>query len=320
VVTPEGRQVAALGDPNAAETATYLRSAAKPFQALPLLLAGGAERFALSPADLALICASHSGTPAHTERARSLLERGGFGVEDLLCGAHPPYDRATAEALVRQGEEPSPLHNNCSGKHAGMLLACRLLDLPAAGYIDLDHPLQQRIVDCVARLVGLDQRELGIGIDGCSVPAFHLPIAAAARGYAALADPEAAGLPPAVAAAVRQVVAAMTGEPGMVAGPGRFTTHLMEVTGGRVLGKEGAEGFYALAVRGPVALGIAVKIADGGERCRDGVVLDLLRQMGSLSGEEFAQLEEHYRPTLFNCRGLMVGEVCPEVELEECVD
>jgi L-asparaginase II len=320
VVTPEGRRVAQLGDPGALTTATYLRSAAKPFQALPLLLAGGAERFALDAADLALICASHGGTPEHTRRALSLLERGGFGVADLLCGAHPPFDRASAAELARSREAPSPLHNNCSGKHAGMLLACRLLDLPTADYVAASHPLQESILDQVALLVGLDRRAIGVGIDGCSVPAFHLPVAAAARGYAALADPAAAGLPPAVAAAVRQVVAAMTAEPAMVAGPGRFTTHLMAVTGGRVLGKEGAEGFYALAVRGPVALGIAVKIADGGERCRDGVVLDLLRQMGSLSGEEFASLEEHYRPLLRNSRGLVVGEVCPEVELEECID
>ena len=312
--------MAELGDPAALATATYLRSAAKPFQALPLLLAGGAEHFALDAADLALICASHSGTPEHTRRALSLLERGGFGVADLLCGAHPPYDRASAEALARRGEAPSPLHNNCSGKHAGMLLACRLLDLPTADYIAPSHPLQNRILDQVARLVGLDRGAIGLGIDGCSVPAYHMPVAAAARGYAALADPEAAGLPSDVAAAVRRVVAAMTAEPGMVAGPGRFTTYLMAVTKGRVLGKEGAEGFYALAVRGPVALGIAVKIADGGERCRDGVVLDLLRQMGSLSGEEFASLEEHYRPILRNSRGLVVGEVCPEVELEECID
>jgi L-asparaginase II len=320
VVTPEGRRVAQLGDPGALDTATYLRSAAKPFQALPLLLAGGAQRFALDAADLALICASHSGTPEHTRRALSLLERGGFGVSDLLCGAHPPFDRATAGELARRGETPSPLHNNCSGKHAGMLLACRLLDLPAADYISPSHPLQERILSLVSRLVGLEPREIGVGIDGCSVPAYHLPVAAAARGYAALADPEAAGLPAELAAAARRVVAAMTGEPGMVAGPGRFTTRLMEVTGGRVLGKEGAEGFYALAVRGPVALGIAVKIADGGERCRDGVVLDLLRQTGSLSGEEFAELAPHYRPILRNCRGLVVGEVCPEVELEECDD
>jgi L-asparaginase II len=319
VVTPEGRRVAELGDPGASATATYLRSAAKPFQALPLLLAGGAERFSLDAADLALICASHGGTPEHTGRVVTLLERGDFGVADLLCGAHPPFDRPSAEALARRGEAPSPLHNNCSGKHAGMLLACRLLALPTADYVAASHPLQERILTEVARLVGLDREAIGLGIDGCSVPAYHMPIEAAARGYAALADPEAAGLAPALAAAVRRVVAAMTAEPGMVAGPGRFTTRLMVVTGGRVLGKEGAEGFYALAVRGPVALGIAVKIADGGERCRDGVVLDLLRQMGSLSGEEFAALEEHYRPILRNSRGLVVGEVCPEVELEECI-
>ena len=312
--------MAMLGDPGAAATATFLRSAAKPFQVLPLLLAGGAERFALDDADLALVCASHSGTPEHTRRALSLLERGGFGVADLLCGAHPPFDRESAKALARCGEAPSPLHNNCSGKHAGMLLACRLLDLPTASYVEPDHPLQERILAQLAALLGCDRQAIGIGVDGCSVPSYHLPIEAAARGYAALADPVAAGLPSAVAAAVRRVVTAMTAEPGMVAGPGRFTTHLMEVTGGRVLGKEGAEGFYAAAVRGPVALGIAVKIADGGERCRDGVVLDLLRQMGSLSGEEFASLREHYRPILRNCRGLVVGEVSPEVELVECID
>jgi len=320
VVTPEGQLVARLGDPGVPETATYLRSAAKPFQILPLLLGGGAERFALSDADIALICASHGGTPEHTRRAASLLERGGFTTADLLCGTHVPFDRAAAEALAQKGEAPGLLHSNCSGKHAGMLLACRLLSLPSADYVDPSHPLQERILDQFAVIVRRDRREIGVGMDGCSVPTFHLPLAVAARGYAALADPEAAGLPPAVAAAVRRVVAAMTGAPEMVAGPGRFTTRLMEATGGRVLGKEGAEGVYALAVRGPVALGIVLKIADGGERCRDGVVLDLLRQMGSLSGEEFASLAEHYRPVLRNCRGLVVGEVCPEVELEECLD
>jgi L-asparaginase II len=317
VATPEGRLVARLGDP---EAATFLRSAAKPFQALPLLLAGGAPRFALDKADLALICASHSGTPAHVERAASLLARGGFSAADLLCGPHPPFDAEAVAALARAGAAPTPLHNNCSGKHAGMLLACRLLGWPPAGYTAPDHPLQQQVLEHVARLCRIPAEAIGLGIDGCSVPAFHLPLAAAARGYAALADPGAAGLPADVAAAAGRVVAAMTGEPAMVAGPGRFTTALMEATGGRVLGKEGAEGFYALAVRGPVALGLVVKIADGGERCRDSVVLDLLRQMGSLSGEEHAALQRFYRPSLFNHGGLEVGEVVPEVELEECLD
>ncbi|HYG65522.1 MAG TPA: asparaginase [Thermoanaerobaculia bacterium] len=313
-VTPEGRLVASLGDP---EVATFLRSAAKPFQCLPLLLAGGEARFGLDAADIALTCASHGGTPAHVRRAGDLLARGGFGIGDLLCGAHPPMDAESARRLVLAGAEPTPLHNNCSGKHAGMLLACRLLGLPTKGYIAPDHPLQRRALDHTARFCGVAPESIGLATDGCSVPTYHLSLAAAARGYAALAHPEAAGLDGEVAAAVRRVVAAMTGAPEVVAGPGRFTTRLMEATGGRVLGKEGAEGFYGVAVRGPVALGIAVKIADGGERCRDGVVLDVLRQLGSLSGAEFETLAPFYRPRLVNWAGLPAGEVRPDLELEE---
>lgn len=315
--TPEGRLVAFLGDP---ETATYLRSAAKPFQCLPLLLAGGEARFGLTPADLALICASHSGDPEHVQGAADLLARGGFGAGDLLCGTHLPLGKESARRMLRSGEEPTPLHNNCSGKHAGMLLACRLLGYPAADYVAPDHPLQRRILEHVLEICRVPREQVGLGIDGCSVPAFHMPLSAAARGYAALSDPMAAvtaGLPGDVAAALDRVARAMTSEPVQVAGRGRFTTRLMEATRGRVLGKEGAEGFYGLAVRGPVALGIAVKIADGGERCRDGVVLDVLRELGSLSGAEFEELADLYAPPVLNARGIRVGEVVPDVDLEE---
>jgi L-asparaginase II len=312
--TPDGRLVACQGDPRAA---TFLRSAAKPFQCLPLLLAGVAERFGLDAADIALICASHGGAPAHVRRAEDLLARGGFGVADLLCGAHWPMDAAAAQALREAGLEPTPLHNNCSGKHAGMLLACRALDLPAETYLAPDHPWQQRILGHVLDLFRLPPEEIGFGVDGCGVPTYHVPLLAAARAYATLADPAGAGIAGETAAAVGTVVRSMTGMPEMVAGPGRFTTRLMEVTGGRVLAKEGAEGFYGLAVRGPVALGIAVKIADGGERCRDGVVLDVLRQLGSLSGAEFEELRDLHRPALHNHRGILVGEIRPEVDLEE---
>ena len=238
-------------------------------------------------------------------------------MEDLLCGAHIPLGKESAQRMIRAGEEPTPLHNNCSGKHAGMLLACQLLGYPKEGYVEPEHPLQRRIVEHVLEICRVSREQVGLGVDGCSVPAFHMPLSAAARGYAALADPRAAGLPAEVAAALDRVVRAMTGAPVMVAGRGRFTTRLMEVTGGRVLGKEGAEGFYGLAVRGPVALGIAVKIADGGERCRDGVVLDVLRELGSLSGAEFEELAGHHSPPVLNARGIQVGEVVPDVDLEE---
>jgi L-asparaginase II len=318
VATPDGRLVARLGEPS---FATIVRSAAKPLQALPLVEAGGVERFGLDDADLALICASHGGRPEHVERARSLLARGGFTVDDLQCGAHPPLDAEAARALAAAGEAPTPLHNNCSGKHAGMLLACRLLDLPAADYLDPEHPLQRRIRERVALFCGVAEEAIGVAVDGCSAPTFHLPLAAVARAYAALVAP---GMAPPVAAAgggpaaaAERLVSAMTGRPEMVAGPGRFTTLLMQATRGRILGKEGAEAFYAAGVRGPVALGVALKIADGGERGRDGVVIDLLRQLGVLSAEEMEALAGLRRRVVRNHRGLEVGEVVPDFELED---
>ena len=314
VTTPQGDIVARLGDP---QLEVYPRSAVKPFQAMPLVLGGGCERFALEPADLAIICGSHGGSVEHVERSLSLLERGGFAPEELGCAPHAPFDRRAAAALSERGDEPSRLHNNCSGKHAGMLLACRLLDLPAAGYLDPGHELQRMMLDELHRFARLDGSPIDLAVDGCGAPAPRLSLAATARGYAALADPAAAGLDGPRRAAAGRVVEAMTSAPRMVAGEGRFTTRLMEVTGGRILAKEGADGFYAVGVRGPVALGLALKIADGSERCRDGVVLEALRQLGSLSGEELGRLEEFYRRPIHNWNGDSVGELAPDLELQE---
>jgi L-asparaginase II len=314
VATAEGRLVARLGDP---WLDAYPRSCVKPFQAMPLVAAGGCERFSLEAADLAVICGSHRGTAEHLDRVRGLLARGRFDAAALGCAPHPPFDAAAADELRRSGQEPTRLHNNCSGKHAGMLLACRLLDLPMAGYLAPEHPLQQRILAELRRFARLDGRSVGTAVDGCGAPAPQLSLAAAACGYAALADPGAAGLDGARQAAAERVVGAMTAAPRMVAGPGRFTTRLMEVTGGRILAKEGADGFYAAGVRGPVALGLALKIADGSEACREGVVLEILRQLGSLSGEELGRLEAFYRRTIINWNGDEVGELAPDLELEE---
>jgi L-asparaginase II len=323
VVTPTGSLIGRLGDP---AQATFLRSCAKPLQALDLVLAGGVERWALSTEDLALICASHSGTPEHARRAADLLARGGFDAAALQCGAHPPLDEAAARALREAGETPTALHNNCSGKHAGMLLCCRLHGWPTESYLELDHPLQQRVLEHVATLAAVPADQIAIAVDGCGVPTFSVALAGAARIFAALADPAAAvaSLPhrsgnAELAAALDRVARAMTGAPAMVAGPGRFTTRLMEVTGGRILAKEGAEGLYAVAVRGPVALGAALKVADGSSRPRDGAVLEMLRQLGCLSGEELAILaaEGFHRPQRRNHAGRLVGEVVSDFDLEE---
>lgn len=306
-----------MGD---AGLAVVVRSTVKPFQALPLLLAGGEAAFALSAADLALLCSSHSGTPEHRRRALSLLERGGFTTGDLLCGSHRPLGEETAAAEEFAGVSWSALHNNCSGKHAGMLLACRLLGFDPAGYIAADHPLQRRIAGELAALLGLPESFSPCGIDGCSAPTFVLPLALLARAFACLAAPAAATAASARkddrAAALGRLCAAMGEQPEMVAGPGRFTTALIAATAGRLVGKEGAEGVYVVAARGPRPLGIALKIADGSERCRDVVVLELLARLGLLDELERRALAAYDRPVVRNHRGTAVGEIAADFELD----
>ncbi len=312
VVTPEGRLVAAAGDSG---RRAFLRSAAKPIQLLPLLAAGGIERFRLTDAEIAVMCASHTGRPEHTEIVSGLLAKGGFEPGDLACGCHAPM----APALDDVEWESTPLTNNCSGNHVGQLLACSLEEYPTESYLEAEHPLQRQSLELLARLAGVEADDVEVGVDGCGLPAYRLPVVAAARLYAALADPAAAGVEPDYRAWLERIAAAIAAHPRLVAGPGRFTTDLIDATGGRVLGKEGAKGFYAAAVRGPVALGVALKIADGSEACRGGVVLEILRQSGCLSAEELSGLEEHYRVPIASHAGLEVGVLEPAVELIDLV-
>ncbi len=286
VVDARGRLLASVGDP---WTVTFLRSTAKPFQALPFVEDGGPQHFGLTDEELALICASHSGTDRHVEVVRRIQQKVGVREEQLLCGTHPPYDPETAEALKARGEEPTPNRHNCSGKHTGMLAQAVLHGWPTENYIDPQHPVQQRILSTFAEMCGLEPEAVHVGIDGCSAPNFAAPLYHVAYGYARLMDPH--DLPPKRAAAARAIVRAMTGHPFMVGGPHRFDTLLMEAMEGRVLAKGGAEGYQGLGVApgvlgpGSPGVGIAFKIADGdarGNRARPAVALEILRQLGVL--------------------------------------
>lgn len=311
VFDPAGREIARLGDP---DVPVFMRSSAKPFQTIAMLSLG-LERLALELPDLALVCASHSGRETHTQRVEALLARCHLAAAALLCGAQPPYDAETVERLAAGGQSASALHNNCSGKHSGMLLTCIEAGLSVGDYVGVEHPLQRTMAETVARFCKLDPAALGVGIDGCSVPTHCVPLSAVARAYASLAQPDT--LPdPDDRRHAEQVYAAMTTAPEMVAGPGRFTTRLMEVCGGWVLGKEGADGLYAVACRGPRPLGLALKIADGTEVCRDGVVIDILAQLGVLDEAQIQELSSFRRVERHNRRGRRVGEVVPEVTLE----
>ena len=316
VVDEEGRLLASAGLPRAG---IYWRSAAKPFQAMALLDAGGEGAFRLGSDEIALLCASHGGEPRHVAVARRLLERGGFGPEDLACGAHLPMHEPSARALVAAGTRPTALHNNCSGKHAGLLLACRIRGFDAEGYWQPDHPIQAIIKKRLAAYCDVPVSRIGIAVDGCSLPVFYLPLSRLALTYARLVAParEKETRDPEVR---RRICRAMWESPGMVAGRARFTTDFLEAGRGRWIGKEGAEGVYAIGLaprKGEKALGIAFKLEDGSTRARDAVALDVLARLGRLPASARRLLSRHLSPVLHNVRGLTVGSIEADVPLED---
>lgn len=320
VVDASGRLLASFADPY---QSAFLRSSAKPFQAMPFVLAGGMQHYGLTAAELALMCASHSGTDEHLAVLHSLMQKCGLDEEALLCGTHTPYHAATAERLQREGVTPSPGRHNCSGKHTGMLAYARMRGWEQESYIDLQHPLQQEILGLFAQFADMQPAELAIGIDGCSAPNWAVPLYNTALAYARLADP--AGLPTAQAAACQQMTTAMQAHPDMVAGSQRFDTDLMLAAPGRIVSKLGAEGYQAFGLPpgalapGTPGLGIAIKIADGDARkwASHAVALETLRQLGLLEADTFAQLRAYgpVRPVT-NWRGAQVGEAAPCFTLE----
>lgn len=319
VTTASGRVLAAVGDPL---RPTLLRSSAKPFQLVPFLAAGGERRFRLTTREVAVAAASHGGEPFHVETVRGMLARGGFDGRALHCGAHPPMHEPSARALLARREEPGPLHNNCSGKHAAMLLACRQHGLPPLTYWRPDHPWQARIRAYLGLVAGVAPERIPIAVDGCSVPVFELPLHRLGVAYARLFGPRLEGESATEARARARVREAMTAAPEMVAGSGRFTTAVMREFGGSLVAKEGAEGVYAMAVMpgfpgGPpgAGIGIALKIEDGAERGRDAVCVEVLRQLGVASGELLARLRRRARRPVRNVRGDVVGEIRPVFRL-----
>jgi L-asparaginase II len=309
VVDSRGGLVASAGSP---ESTAFLRSAAKPFQILPLLSSGAADRFRLTPRELAVIISSHNGERVHLEAVKSILRKSGGRESDLQCGPHPPYHRPTAAALLRSGKRPSVLHNNCSGKHAGMTALARHLRKPVRSYLSPSHPVQREILRVIAEFTGAAEGSILRGVDGCSAPTFALSLRETALGYARLLDRRFGS--EGSRAAAKRAVAAMRAHPEMVAGKGRLCTALMRAIGGEFIAKIGAEGFYGLAWRdGDRAIGVALKIADGdGERARTTATVELLVQLGRLDpGRAGRILSENGLPASRNVRGRLVGRVAP---------
>ena len=308
VVDADGRIIAAWGD---VERPVYARSSLKPLQTLPLIESGAADRYQLTDADIALACASHNGEPGHTERFGQWLQQVGLDVNDLECGSHIPMGDQAATELACQHHGPSALHNNCSGKHAGFLTTALHLGESLQGYIDRDHPVQQRTRQVLAELSDTDLEQAPDGIDGCGIPVIGLSLRATALAMARMANPKA--LDPGRAAAARRIVQAMTDEPFMVAGSGRFDTVVMAVIGRQAAIKTGAEGFYT-AMLPEAGLGIALKIDDGATRAAETAIGALLIRYGAIGPAASQQLADTLQPTLRNRVGRPVGLLRPAVD------
>jgi len=296
-----GRPVARTGE---AGRITTFRSGAKPFQLLPLVERGLAERWRFSDEELAVMAGSHTGSPYHVGLVRGILERLGRSEDDLACGYHEPLDSESRAHLAAHPEARSPLYNNCSGKHAGMLCLALSEGWPLAGYEQPSHPLQQLMRRTVAEACGVDPAAVAVAVDGCSVCVFGLPLTAMARGYALLSAARADGDPR--ERALDRIRSAMQRFPHAVGGNGRFSTALTEASGGRWVAKGGAEGLecVGLPARG---LGLALKCEDGQMRGVPPAVIAVLEQLGEITPPELERLRDWRRPIVRNHAGLEVG-------------
>ena len=284
----------------------FPRSAVKPLQALALVESGAARSFGVSAAELALACASHSGEDCHVTTVTSWLARLGLDQSALACGAHAPSHAPSAERLRAAGQTPTPVHNNCSGKHAGMLTLARHRAAPLAGYQRAEHPVQRQIATTLAEMAGLHALPAP-AIDGCGVPTYPMSLAQLAGAFARLGDPH--GLDAVRRAACEQIRRAISAHPRLVAGSGRACTAIMTAAPGLIV-KTGAEGVYAAALPGS-GIGLALKVEDGASRAAPVALLALLEALGALSEKARAALAGIARPAIHNHAGERVGRIVP---------
>jgi L-asparaginase II len=298
----EGQTIFALGDVTAP---VFPRSAVKALQALPLIEQGAADRFGLSDEELALACASHSGEAAHVAGVEHMLTKAGFAPSDLRCGAHWPIAQAAAAAVARSGA-PLPLHNNCSGKHAGFLCVAGAIGVDHADYWRPEHPVQRLVRSVLEDFTGTALGEACCAIDGCSVPTWAVPLHNLAHGFAKFGTGR--GISAERARAAARLRHACAKAPWYVAGTGRFCTDIMQLFGERMFVKTGAEGVYCAALP-QQGLGIAVKCDDGASRAAQAIMAAVIARFLPLAASERPALTRFVEPVLRNWNGFDVGQI-----------
>jgi len=301
VADSSGKLIAYYGNPR---LVTYLRSSAKPLYTTLALMDGMIDHYGFEDPQITVMSASHSGEDVHLEQARLILERIGLDEDALLCGPHLPLYEPQAHALLARGEKPRPIHNNCSGKHAGWLAQCRFHGYPIDDYLSPDHPLNRRVREQVARLAGVAPEDLQVGVDGCGLPVHATELVKMAASFAALSnlrDQEGC-----TGAVKERLCRAISGNGLLISGTGRLDVALMDAARGKIVCKGGAEALHCVGLVGQ-DIGIAVKIEDGGPRGREILSLETLRQLGALDEEQMKVLAHLHQPEVRNHGGTLCG-------------
>jgi L-asparaginase II len=288
---------------------SFVRSSIKMFQVLPFVEAGGVERFRLTGEELALCVASHGGEPFHVAAARSILAKVKVTEAALACGPDLPLHDKTADAMLCAGETPGRIHNNCSGKHAGMLAHCTQQQWVTNGYHRATHPMQQRVLTTLTHWMRINTDDVAIAIDGCGLPTFAIALDAVAEGCARFSAAVASGEP-----APSTIFHAMVAHPEYVAGTDRLDTDLMRVAGTTLVAKVGAEGFYCAGIPS-MKLGVALKVEDGSKRAAEPAILAVLKHIGAISTSELSHLSKYAVPRTLNTRQEPVGYVRTRLSL-----
>ncbi|MDK8183179.1 asparaginase [Paenibacillus sp. UMB4589-SE434] len=291
----------ALGD---MESLRFLRSAGKPFQAIPVVKSGTLEHYGLTDRELALMMSSHRGESFHMETMHAIMERSGLIQSELVCNPSLPLHEPTKETWLREGGDRERRFHNCAGKHFGVLSWCQHAGYDKASYTDPDHPAQQEITAIICELSGVTVEEMGVGTDGCGFPVYALPLPAIGQAYLHLACPEFIK-DTATRQAVQRIRDAMIKYPLLVGGTGRLDSVLMEDT--NIVAKGGFKGIFGFALR-EEQLGFAIKIADGSDEECAYVITSILEQMGYKTTDTIQRLKEAFPSAIINDQGVVVGD------------
>lgn len=309
VADVKGRVIASVGD---ISKKSYMRSAAKPIQAVNVVMSGALEEYGITDKELAIMCASHRGDKEHVETINGILGKLGLDKSFLKCGVLKPLDEKRASEMLRDGVEFDEVTCNCSGKHSGMLATCQKRGYPLENYTDPEHPLQKEILRIISLFSEVREEDISIGIDGCGVPVFGMPVYNMALAYAKMADPSS--LEDSYGKAAKRIVNAMVTYPEMVSGEGGFDTMLMRIAKGRLFCKMGADGVFCVGIRDR-GWGLAVKIEDGDSTSSYSAVCEALYQMEILSESEMKELESFRYKIVYNNHKVAVGRYMPDFKL-----